>query len=421
MGHSITDSDYDREDVHVNTIHTRLCNAARKGHVEAVRLYLAQGADVNAWVCKGNTALHEAVLNFTPDVQYVPPTHVDYLSCVEELLNEERVNASLQNARGDTVLHTAVMKGNTEVVGDLVRKLCNRGVFVNARNSKGERPLHIAVELENTHAVSALVEAKADPDIANDEGDAPLHISVGKDVSIAEILLHKASADPNARNRHGATPLHRAVSLKDIDTAKLLIENGTDLNIQDSEGDTPLHITVRDKTIDITKVLLSKKPRRFCNTFSNLGDTALHVAIKCMNAEAVDLLVKAGADVNIQDGGGNTPLHAAIASGWPIIECEAVLKTLIDYGADRSFSNGFETPQQKMDAALEKALFEGCAERVEAWVRLGAVKTPSPSSEASPRDSTPSIDILLLARNQIALVDSAADAEDDAEQQDEKQ
>lgn len=54
-----------------------------------------------------------------------------------------------------------------------------------------------------------------------------------------------------------------------------------------------------------------------------LGRTALHIASQFCLIEIVELLLNAGALVNIQDKSGNTPLH--YAAGWGFVEIVALL------------------------------------------------------------------------------------------------
>lgn len=59
------------------------------------------------------------------------------------------------------------------------------------------------------------------------------------------------------------------------------------------------------------------------------GFTSLHYAVVNEQAEICNTLLKAGADLNVQDDNGHTPLHLAAGSGLTQIG-----KILIDNGAD---------------------------------------------------------------------------------------
>ncbi len=65
------------------------------------------------------------------------------------------------------------------------------------------------------------------------------------------------------------------------------------------------------------------------NSRSYLGDTPLHVAAIWGDVEAIKLLVKAGADINIPDSFKYTPLHQAALQ-----KHKAAYDALISLGAD---------------------------------------------------------------------------------------
>lgn len=51
-----------------------------------------------------------------------------------------------------------------------------------------------------------------------------------------------------------------------------------------------------------------------CNNTIFLGETALHLAARYARADAAKRLLDAGADANMKDATGRTPLHAAISA-----------------------------------------------------------------------------------------------------------
>lgn len=91
-----------------------------------------------------------------------------------------------------------------------------------------------------------------------------------------------------------------------------------DITITNRDLNTPIHLaTELDKSGSFLKVLLQSKFKDEAIDMENSsGDTALHIAVKYGNYEAVKLLCSAGANVNIQHKcNGHTALRMAIEKG----------------------------------------------------------------------------------------------------------
>jgi ankyrin repeat protein len=67
-------------------------------------------------------------------------------------------------------------------------------------------------------------------------------------------------------------------------------------------------------------------------------NTALLVASRCNNAKAIKKIIKRGADVNISDSAGFTPVWIAACHGHM-----AVVRALIDHGADVNITDNTGT------------------------------------------------------------------------------
>ena len=174
------------------------------------------------------------------------------------------------------------------------------------------------------------------------------------DVSTIRRLLD-AGTNVRARDAQGRTALLAATAHNHIKSAKLLIDAGADVNAQDSKLDSPLLLAGASGYLDILKLTLQANPNfRVYNRFggtalipacerghvevvkellktqididhvNNLGWTALLEAIVLSDGgprhqEIVGLLVTAGADVNLSDRQGVTPLQHARRSGFEVI------------------------------------------------------------------------------------------------------
>ena len=107
--------------------------------------------------------------------------------------------------------------------------------------------------------------------------------------------------------------------------------------------DTPLHVAAAGYRVEIAKLLLdagadpnSALNHRRGRPLHYAGDG--YIVSKLWNEKnqvaMIQLLLKAGADINAQDKNGATPLHRAVRT-----RCAAAVKCLLDAGADTTIKN----------------------------------------------------------------------------------
>ncbi len=104
--------------------------------------------------------------------------------------------------------------------------------------------------------------------------------------------------------------IHEAAS-QSIDLVNLLVQNGADINLKNDNGNNPLMSALYyECSIDIIKFLVENVAN--LNLKNNAGKTALYIAVKKENFDAIEILMKSGADYTIQNKKNKSPLDIAI-------------------------------------------------------------------------------------------------------------
>lgn len=140
-------------------------------------------------------------------------------------------------------------------------------------------------------------------------GRTPLHALFNCPVFTR--LLLQTGTDANATDNDGATPLHRVM---DIESMCILVEEGhADINAVRHEAGTPLHALLSRPHPKMTAKFLEYGPG--CSVVDGYGNGMLHSALMGyhVDKDIVESLLKLGADPNLKDNKGLTPiLHAAV-------------------------------------------------------------------------------------------------------------
>lgn len=173
------------------------------------------------------------------------------------------------------------------------------GTPVDTRNTKGETALLIATHQNHVDAARALIDAGADVNAKDQISDSPyLYAGARGHLEILRLTLEHG-ADLKSLNRFGGTALIPAAERGHVETVATLIAAGVDMNHVNKLGWTALMEAV---------VLADGGPR---------------------HRQIVQLLLDAGADPNIPDFDGVTPLQHAHRMG------QAEMARLIVQGGGR--------------------------------------------------------------------------------------
>ncbi len=270
---------------------TALMVVARSGNTAAAEVLIAHGADVNAreqW--REQTALMWAAAQSQPAMVELLIDHgaeVDARSAVNEwprqVTGEPR--RMYRPFGGLTPLLFAAREGCVECA----RALVARGANLDLPDPKGVTPLFLAIDNFHFDTAKLLIEAGANPNKWDWWGRTPLYSAV--DVNT---LPHGGRADRRS--------IDTATSIEIIE---LLLEAGAWPNVQLKLLPPYRHIG----------------DDRGCDTMLVTGTTPLLRAAKTFDTAAIELLLEHGANVDLPNDGGITPVMAAAGVGS--VECDA--------------------------------------------------------------------------------------------------
>ncbi len=184
------------------------------------------------------------------------------------------------------------------------------------------------------------------------------------DVGAVATLLETDPELVRATDDDGRTALHHAATYGQVDIALILVDAGADIDAREEDGETPLHYAVWRSELDVAALLIEF--RADLEIRNNWGRTPLLiVARETGNAEMARQLIDAGAEVNLRDEGGESPLDLAAWRGFGDL-----VNLLLDEGAGLPPSGSNQGQLLAMFAA-EKGLDRLFGQCVDAGVDLG--------------------------------------------------
>jgi len=257
---------------------TPLMHAAAFGNLEALKLILDAGADVNAH-------------------------------------NNHNATALLWAAR-DT---------------ERARLLIERGADVNTASTEGQTPLIAAASQRDGSPVVALLIAKGAHIDFEDGRRSSTALNIAAEAGAVESvrILLSNGAKPAIPNRFGVTALGSSPTGRSVEIAQLLLQKGLDVNAGTTDSGrvtngpidrlkiTALHNAAAFGPVDMVRSLLKAGANVDARDSRNLTPLFFALATEYPSTEIVQTLLQSGADVNAGDKTGETPLDWAEKFGNP--------------------------------------------------------------------------------------------------------
>lgn len=244
----------------------------------------------------------------------------------------------------------------------LIPLLVTAGASVNTRGKKGRTPLHMAAKAGYTDTIQLFLLSGADKDARDDDDQSPVIYAAVLGHRDAVRILMDSDVDVTAKEfSTNRTLLHLCAMHDFADSVADLARKGEDINALSSSGSTPLIVAAsRGSAAAVTTLLglgasldivwrhrtalscaAMKGHVAVLEAFVKYGvdvntgtPNALRAAVGNHQAGSVDVLIKAGANVERTDEHGYTSLLYLVSKppGYSI----TTMTTLLRHGADVS-------------------------------------------------------------------------------------
>ncbi len=315
-----------------------VADAAMRRDVDGVRTLLRSGADVSAAQSDGMTALHWAALNGD-------------LKTMDVLLVAGAAREALTRVGAYTPLHLASERGH----GAAVARLLEAGAKPGPVTSTGVQPLHLAAQAGDVEAVKALLDRGAAIDaVDTTHGRTPLVFAVSKDRRDVLSLLAARGANLAATTAVIDYKERAATDTKARQARDRIVSATTGRTVDSSfDPDPPPPGTGGAGQAQVSRAGAvggggpgdpnegrrggggTRPPSDIDQIGRQGGFTALHYAARDGFMAAAVALVDAGLDVNVPTAGDrSTPMTVALING----QYDLAL-TLLARGADPNLAN----------------------------------------------------------------------------------
>ena len=259
------------------------------------------------------------------------PQHSSIINCKKAAVAHYQTHASESKPPSMSSIYNAVVEEDMELLESILKRKREAESVVKLKQ-KHQLAVHGHgdEESQRTHYENCLAEVedmKRQLEFRDDDGETALHrAAVAKNIGPHMMkLLLDAGADLSVRDKYGATPLISVLKKADktlLILCNRLLEYGAEVNCWDDDGVSALlaawerYAEPWSEMVMVRLLDVGANPNvqwREEGPFSIKKHTALlHWAVNCGNRRLVNKLLEHGADVNVKDSQGQTPLHFAV-------------------------------------------------------------------------------------------------------------
>ncbi|XP_064457287.1 ankyrin repeat domain-containing protein 17-like isoform X2 [Ornithodoros turicata] len=295
--HSQVDLNWQTESNH----DTALTLACAGGHEELVSLLLTRGAHLE----------HRDKKGFTPLMLAATAGHAGVVDVL--LAHGAEVEAQSERTK-DTALSLACSGGRYEVVEILLERNANK----EHRNVSDYTPLSLAASGGYVNIIKLLLQngAEINSRTGSKLGISPLMLAAMNGHTAAVKLLLDNGSDINAQietNKNTALTLACFQGRQEV--VALLVDRKANVEHRAKTGLTPLMEAASGGYVEVGRVLLDKGADVNAPPVPSSRDTALTIAADKGHYAFVELLIKKGAQIDVKNKKGSSPLWLACNGG----------------------------------------------------------------------------------------------------------
>jgi len=305
-------------DIHMSESgHYSLTEASSLGHLELVKLLLENGADINnSHAVWGSPLLRAVTGNHATVVEYLLSQGADPATV------SPHFGKFLAGKVGHPFFDACAQ--SPQMIDIFLRA----GSDVNTKGPNGLTPLMFAARTGNMECLQHLVENGADTSATTEEGVNATFVAAVNDRFDLVKYLVSVGGDINSHPVDSNTILMEAVRKRDIHLVREIIDLGADASIVNKEGQTALSFIdfFEPTSVDLVGLLM----KAGADPNASLGKRPLMTeAINNNDAKLVEILINAGANLEVKTQHGDTPLLIAVVGA-----SEKIVAMLLDAGAD---------------------------------------------------------------------------------------
>lgn len=245
---------------------------------------------------------------------------------VTELKDLKKMNVSKKSLDYSiTPIHLACLNSNVDILNYFLKT----GEDIHIKDIKNRGLIHYASVSNTPDNLKYLINNGMDVREYDIFKKTPLMYAVSADkIENVKTILNNQNQNLNQKCKEGYSALHYAVMYDSVESLKILLSGfNIDINLKGKHGKTPIMLAAERGNWPVFKLLSDLNAKLFFKDI--FKKSSLIHAVTAGSIEIVSHLLVKGSDYNEQDSSGHNALHYACAYGH-----EDIIEILLKAGTD---------------------------------------------------------------------------------------